>query len=301
MLVGVGYTAREICDGQTLASPGRWPIDQRHCPESPVWRSVTQLFLSCASLPGTAELLPKLALGQVDGCPFEGCPFSVAFCLSARGVRPTLCAHATPAPRSYPRRKRWRRLAQADPLDLADASSEQCAWRLNNASVGALADKVTAGLNEQSTRRRVLGLTEDTAHSPSRNLVVASPRALRKDKLHGVVKARVLFHGTHGLSVSSHTRISDHERAPIEADIKPCSRRPSLAHVSSSETPRQSVGLETLFVGATLGFIKEKFCSIGFHELVLVLGRRSVRMSLLHNSKLFCSLSPYPIGLVSPQ
>ena len=138
MLVGVGYTAREICDGQTLASPGRWPIDQRRCPESPVSRSVTQLFLSCASLPGTAELLPMLALGQVDGCPLDGCPFSVAFCLSARGVRPTLCAHATPAPRSYPRRKRWRRLAQADPLHLADASSEHCVWRHNYASVGAL-------------------------------------------------------------------------------------------------------------------------------------------------------------------
>ena len=29
MMVGVGYTQRELCDGQTLASPGRWPPGSR--------------------------------------------------------------------------------------------------------------------------------------------------------------------------------------------------------------------------------------------------------------------------------
>ena len=29
MVVGVGYTSREFCDGQSLASPGRWPVQQR--------------------------------------------------------------------------------------------------------------------------------------------------------------------------------------------------------------------------------------------------------------------------------
>ena len=34
MIVGAGYASREYCDGQTLASPGRWPIAQRRYPES---------------------------------------------------------------------------------------------------------------------------------------------------------------------------------------------------------------------------------------------------------------------------
>ena len=34
MMVGVGYTQRELCDGQSLASPGRWPPGSRVYPTS---------------------------------------------------------------------------------------------------------------------------------------------------------------------------------------------------------------------------------------------------------------------------
>ena len=34
MKVGVGYTQREYCDGQSLASPGRWPPGSRVYPSS---------------------------------------------------------------------------------------------------------------------------------------------------------------------------------------------------------------------------------------------------------------------------
>ena len=37
MMVGVGYVSRELCDGQTLASPGRWHVSSRGYPESS-WR-----------------------------------------------------------------------------------------------------------------------------------------------------------------------------------------------------------------------------------------------------------------------
>ena len=33
MMVGSGYNNRESCNGQTLASPGRWPIDMRRLSE----------------------------------------------------------------------------------------------------------------------------------------------------------------------------------------------------------------------------------------------------------------------------
>ena len=34
MMVGVGYVQREFCDGQSLASPGRWPPGSRVYPSS---------------------------------------------------------------------------------------------------------------------------------------------------------------------------------------------------------------------------------------------------------------------------
>ena len=70
MLVGVGYTSREYCDGQTLASPGRWPVTARRYPQSVSWKSVVACFSSFCQRRCTAELLMQLALGRVSSCPF---------------------------------------------------------------------------------------------------------------------------------------------------------------------------------------------------------------------------------------
>ena len=40
MMVGMGYKAREYCDGQSLASPGRWPVNQRRYPTFKPWQNV---------------------------------------------------------------------------------------------------------------------------------------------------------------------------------------------------------------------------------------------------------------------
>ena len=37
LVVGAGFTMRELCDGQSLASPGRWPIIKRRDPASDAW------------------------------------------------------------------------------------------------------------------------------------------------------------------------------------------------------------------------------------------------------------------------
>ena len=63
MMVGVGYTAREFCDGQSLASPGRWPVEHRRYPESEPWKAVAALFMAFAEREGTPQLLADLALG----------------------------------------------------------------------------------------------------------------------------------------------------------------------------------------------------------------------------------------------
>ena len=54
--------------------------------------------------------------------------------------------------------------------------------------------------------------------------------------------ARVLFDGTHGLSVNSRTRIRDQERAPIAADLKRTMREKAkvdeLTFAQSADTAR---------------------------------------------------------------
>ena len=50
MQVGVGYTVRGLCDGQSLASPGRWPVDVRRYPECETCPAVVALLLIEAAL-----------------------------------------------------------------------------------------------------------------------------------------------------------------------------------------------------------------------------------------------------------
>ena len=69
--VGVGYTSRDFCDGQGLASPGRWPVENRRYPRSPTWKKVTAKFTQFSEARGTPELLMALAMGKVKSCPFR--------------------------------------------------------------------------------------------------------------------------------------------------------------------------------------------------------------------------------------
>ena len=66
MMVGIGYTSRAFCDGQSLATPGRWPPAQRRYPSNPEWL----LFRSFVGTCGSPEFLMRLALGRVDSSPF---------------------------------------------------------------------------------------------------------------------------------------------------------------------------------------------------------------------------------------
>ena len=70
MVVGSGYTRREVSDGLSLASPGRWPPDQRKYPQSIEWLEVAENVREFARKEGPPELFMKLALGQVNACPF---------------------------------------------------------------------------------------------------------------------------------------------------------------------------------------------------------------------------------------
>ena len=42
MLVGTGRASREFCDGQSVASPGRWPIHSRRNPSTSSWLAISE-------------------------------------------------------------------------------------------------------------------------------------------------------------------------------------------------------------------------------------------------------------------
>ena len=68
--VGSSHVVGEICDGKSLASPGRWAVEDRRYPEDEMWRKVSSLQLTLSQRVGTPELLASLALGKVSACPF---------------------------------------------------------------------------------------------------------------------------------------------------------------------------------------------------------------------------------------
>ena len=70
MMVGVGYVQREFCDGQSLASPGRWSPGSRVYPSSTAWSSVRECFWRFTTHFGTENLLVDLAMGKVAESPF---------------------------------------------------------------------------------------------------------------------------------------------------------------------------------------------------------------------------------------
>ena len=62
---GVGHTGRDLCDGQTLASPGRWPPAMRRFPRSDSWKAqkVLRMFRNGKALDGAGT-------GSSQGMPF---------------------------------------------------------------------------------------------------------------------------------------------------------------------------------------------------------------------------------------
>ena len=139
--------------------------------------------------------------------------FSLGVCVGPGARLPGL-------PALYPAKKRWRLSEQGDPRNYLEQVNTVSMWRTNCASLDVFSDKVLAVLEDQATRGPVIKMTEHEARQRYPDLVVASLAAQRKDKPGGAVSARVLFDGTHGITVNTRTRIRDQERGPIAADLK---------------------------------------------------------------------------------
>ena len=99
MQIGVGYTVRD-CDGQSLASPGRWPPAMRRYPSSDTWIAATELVRRFSEHYGTTQLL--ILLGAWLALPFlgGGWPFlswsEVGPCFLGLGLAFSVCGLAHP-------------------------------------------------------------------------------------------------------------------------------------------------------------------------------------------------------------
>ena len=81
MLAGIGYTQREIFDGQSLASPGRLALESRVYPTSHHWKLIADRFTRFAEYHGAESLLVLSVLSSLRSreacarCYQTGCEF----------------------------------------------------------------------------------------------------------------------------------------------------------------------------------------------------------------------------------
>ena len=266
MMVGVGYVQREFCDGQSLASPGRWSPGSRVYPSTTAWTSVRECFWRFTTHFGTEKLLVDLAMGKVAESPFppveikqlkqavidaaaragisitrkggdrvdipidyrfldvllraSGDP-EIGLGGYAQGVRVGPGTRMPRLPALYKAKKKWRLPSQVDPLDYLEyAPDSSGVWRSNYSTLREFEAQVLDVMHDQASRGQIIVMSESEARTRYPNLVVASLGAQRKQKPGGKITARVLFDGTHGLSVNTKTRLRDQERGPIAADLK---------------------------------------------------------------------------------
>ena len=139
----------------------------------------------------------------------------------AEGVRVGPGVRLARDPGLYKAKRRWSLPEQSDPLlHMEEAQAGEQAWRRNYPAVATVSSEVTDVLEDHASRGQVLKLTEQEARSRYPGLVVASLGANKKEKPGGVIIARVLHDGTHGVCVNRRIRLRDQERSPIAPDIK---------------------------------------------------------------------------------
>ena len=189
MLVGVGHTSRELCDGLTLASPGRWPMAKRRYPKDALRTTLAAKFMNYADRHGTPELLMKLALGRVDSCAFESeliekqkdAPVesrersgSGVGRFRGRGSCGIGCS-ASRVPTLYPRKKKWRLPRQTDPLDYTEENDmSESFWRQNDSSLEEYEEQVLDVMIDQAKCAQFLRLLEEEARRRFPGLAIAS-------------------------------------------------------------------------------------------------------------------------------
>ena len=68
--IGSGsYTCRDVRDGQALASPERWVVENHHYPEGVLWTDVSDLYMALSRHVGTLALLSSQESRKISASP----------------------------------------------------------------------------------------------------------------------------------------------------------------------------------------------------------------------------------------
>ena len=238
-LVGSGYCVRENCDGQTLASPERWPVESRRCPEHPEWKRVADMITDFFQTFGTMEPLVNQAMGRIKDSPFQ----PEACALKHRTIReleelglpfrrheedmpdPPVDFHfygsadeGRAGPRSEHRKIRERSSTITCTVQARNGHDKgtpmitwknvmipkQCGDRTTQRSMSwprRLEDPVKFG--------QVVMLSEEDDILDSWSLLLVRTE-----------RRRVLHDGSNGMAVSRRTRVRDQKRCPMASDLK---------------------------------------------------------------------------------
>ena len=127
----------------------------------------------------------------------------------SQGVRVGPGTRMPRLPALYNPKKKWHLASQADALDyLEHAPDHEGAWRRNYSTRQAFEQQILEVMHDQAARGQNIVLSEKEAKRTYPNLVIASLGVQRKEKPGGQVSARVMFDGTHELSVNTRIRLS---------------------------------------------------------------------------------------------
>ena len=89
----MGCTTREYCDGQSLASPGRWEPHARKYSNSEAWKAFAAGFMRNAQRIWTTGLHMDFALGRVNECPSKRGPREEVIRVAAASGHVMKCRH----------------------------------------------------------------------------------------------------------------------------------------------------------------------------------------------------------------
>ena len=233
--IGRGETTRELHDGASLCSPGRWPPERRRLPDNRLLSELREeLRRYAAPLPSTS-LFARLACGKVNECPFRDLAElreRVYRRFERAGERP----RRKPEEDRSPRIQTPGRFLQTDRGSGARSvvlrsrvrgrSRDQHALQVlravgigqqNYASAAELAQTVEDQLVAPVESGQAIWLTEEEARAQyGSKLVVAALEVQVKSGSRdtGDLKIQMLFDGTHGVPVNQNIQVRDQDCSP---------------------------------------------------------------------------------------
>ena len=169
MSVGEGYVVREICDGQSFASPSRWPIvPESHGSPQFLMELARGKVKACTLKRATVDAMVRggfevertgkdrpdhsIDYRYLDALKSAGGP-EVSLGAFAVGVRLAPGVRMPRLPALYAKKRKWWLRDQADPLAWQEEqAAEQGIWRQNYSSLAEWSEECKKIMDDQAER-----------------------------------------------------------------------------------------------------------------------------------------------------